>query len=120
MQALCTHDLEKLKRAVEAVSIDDRETLNEVKRTYEKTGYVLDPHTAVGVAAARRVRSDVSGEAPDFIVLATAHPAKFAEIIEPVIGKRVAVPERLQEAMGREKSSVKIAAEYKALRGILT
>lgn len=59
------------------------------------------------------------GERPGFIILATAHPAKFGEIIEPVIGKGVEVPNQLQEAMEREKKSVKIPSEYKTLRGIL-
>jgi len=119
MRALYGDDLARLKKDVEAVSIDDGETLDEVKRTYEKTGYILDPHTAVGVAAARRVRSEMSGDVPDFIVLATAHPAKFAGIIEPVIGVTVNLPKQLQETMQREKKTVKIAAEYGALGGIL-
>lgn len=120
MRSLYKDDLVQLKKDVEAVSTNDRETLDEVKRTYEKTGYILDPHTAVGVAAARQMKGATSGEIPDFLVLATAHPAKFAEIIEPVIGGKVEVPTQLQEAMGREKRGVKIAAEYKALRRILT
>lgn len=119
MRALYKDDLDKLKQDVVAVSIDDRETLDELKRTYEKTGYILDPHTAVGVGAARRVRAAMTSEPPDFIVLATAHPAKFAEIIEPVIGNSVDMPRPLQEALEREKKSVKITCEYEALRRIL-
>jgi threonine synthase len=120
MLALYGNGLEKLKQDVEAVSINDTETLDEVKRTYEKTCYILDPHSAVGVAAARRVRTEISRKALDFIVLATAHAVKFGEIVEPVIGKKMELPTQLEEAMGREKKSVKIAAEYKALRRVLS
>jgi threonine synthase len=120
MNALYENNLEKLRRDVEAISITDDETIDEIKRTYEGTGYILDPHTAVGVAAARRVRSDMSGDAPDSIVLATAYPGKFAEVVEPAINARIPVPDALVAVMEKEKLSVKIAAEYKALRGFLS
>ncbi len=120
MRALYGEDLAKLKLDVEAASVNDQETLEELKRTYEKTGYTLDPHTAVGVAAARRVRSAMRGTPPDFLILATAHPAKFGEIIEPVIGREIAVPRQLRGPMGREKKTLRIAAEYRMLRGILS
>jgi len=116
MRALYGDDLAKLKRDVEAVSVNEQETLDELKHTYEKTSYILDPHTAVGVAAARQVRSAMRGDLPDFIILATAHPAKFAEIIEPVIGRKIEMPKQLKEAMGRKKLSVKIPSEFKSLR----
>jgi threonine synthase len=119
MRALYGNDLAKLKGDVAAVSINDKETLEEIKRTYEKTGSILDPHTAVGIATARRVRSAMRGDESDFIALATAHPAKFAEIIEPLIGMKVAVPQHLQDVMGRKKESVTIAAKYNSLLRIL-
>jgi threonine synthase len=120
MRALYNDDLKRLQTDVSAVSINDTVTFDEIKRTYERTGHILDPHTAVGVAAARRARSAMRGDIPDFIILATAHPAKFGEVIEPVIGRRVEAPRRLQEAMGREKKSARISAEYKEMRQILT
>jgi threonine synthase len=120
MRALYENDLAKLKQDVEAVSVNEQETLHELRRIYEKTGYILDPHTAVGVAAARRVHGEMGADGPAFVVLATAHPAKFAEIIEPVIGVKVKVPRELQEATSKQKKSVAIAAEYKSLLKILT
>jgi threonine synthase len=120
MRALYGDDLAKLKQGVEAVSVNEQETLNELKHTYGKTGYILDPHTAVGVAAARRVQGETSTDSPAFIVLATAHPAKFAETIEPVIGAKVKVPRELQDIMSKQKKSVAIEAEYKSLLRVLT
>jgi threonine synthase len=120
MRALYGDDLEKLKQDVEAISVNEQETLNELKRTYEKTGYILDPHTAVGVAAARRVQGEMSADGPAFAVLATAHPAKFAEIIEPVIGAKVKLPRELQDVTSKQKKSVAIEAEYKSLLKVLT
>ncbi len=119
MRALYEDDLEKLKQDVEAVSVDERETLDEVRRTYEKTGYILDPHTAVGVAAARRARSAMTGDLPSFIVLATAHPAKFAEVVRLVITARILVPEALVAVMEREKISSGVEADYTSLKYLL-
>jgi threonine synthase len=120
MRALYGDDLAKLKEDVEAVSVNERETLDELKRTYEKTGYVLDPHTAVGVAAARRVQRELSANGPAFLVLATAHPAKFAETIEPVISAKVKVPRELQDIMSKQKKSVAIPVNYNSLLKILS
>lgn len=58
------------------------QTLETIKKAYEKEGYILDPHTAVGVAVAEQFRD---GQAPT-ICLATAHPAKFNDAIEQAIG----------------------------------
>jgi threonine synthase len=120
MRALYGDDLAKLKQDVEAVSVNEQETLDELRHTYERTGYILDPHTAVGVAAARRVQGEMSADGPALIVLATAHPAKFAEIIEPVIGTNVKVPRELQDVISKQKKSVAIAADYKSLLKILS
>jgi len=83
----------------------------------ERSGIVLDPHSAVGWLGLREVaagRDDVTG-----IVLGTAHPAKFREEVEPVIGEPVALPARLAECLERPDRSVRIAADLNALRAVL-
>ena len=77
------------------------QTRAEIRRTYEATGEVLDPHTAVGVAAARAARRD-----PDvpMICLATAHPAKFPDAVEQAIGIRPELPEHLADLFDRDES----------------
>lgn len=79
-------------------SVDDEETLAEIRRTHERTGIVLDPHTAVGVAAARRVRAD--SDTP-LVCLATAHPAKFPDAVEAAIGVRPELPAHLADLLER-------------------
>ncbi|MCZ6869078.1 MAG: threonine synthase [Gammaproteobacteria bacterium] len=66
---------------IEAISIDTDATLAEMREVYERHRYVLDPHTAVGVAAARRLPRQSR-----IICLATAHPAKFPESVERALG----------------------------------
>jgi threonine synthase len=74
--------------------IDDAGTLAEIGDTYKRTGMLIDPHTAVAVAAARAHR----GGAP-MVALATAHPAKFADAVEQATGVRPPLPPALGEIM---------------------
>ncbi len=78
-------------------SLDDEQTIAEIRRVWHDHGYVVDPHTAVGIGAARRLRRD--GEA--VVCLSTAHPAKFPDAVERATGSRPPFPERLAEALAR-------------------
>jgi threonine synthase len=118
IQALYGDDLGKLQRDITSVSIGDDETLTEMRRTYERCGYVLDPHTAVGVAAARRILQSGSLAEPT-IVVATAHPAKFPEVVAKALNMTIPLPPQLEEAMGRPRLSVRIPAEYKRVTELL-
>ncbi|MDE2771313.1 MAG: threonine synthase [Bacteroidota bacterium] len=70
---------DRMRQLIRGSSWSDGQTLNSIRRVYEETGYIADPHTAVGLAAAR--------DAPDpVIVLATAHPAKFPDTIQRALG----------------------------------
>ncbi|HEV2185961.1 MAG TPA: threonine synthase, partial [Stellaceae bacterium] len=77
--------------------IDDAGTLDEIGETYRRTGMLVDPHTAIGIAAARARRE---GDAP-IIALATAHPAKFGDAVERATGVRPPLPTALAEMMER-------------------
>jgi len=85
-------DRESMRRLIRGASVTDAETLASIRRVYEETGYVADPHTAVGLEAVRRMRR---GEAAPVVVLATAHPAKFPETVEEAIGITPEAPARL-------------------------
>ena len=76
--------------------VDDDSTLAEIGNTYKGTGMLIDPHTAVAVAAARAQAR--TGAAP-MIALATAHPAKFADAVEQATGVRPPLPSALAEIM---------------------
>jgi threonine synthase len=93
----------------DAVATDDAQTLAQIRETYERVGYVLDPHTAVGVRAARG-RGDP-------ICLATAHPAKFNEAVRQAIGKEAPPPPSLQGLMEKETRCALLDATEDAVRG---
>jgi threonine synthase len=81
-----------------AASIDDATTLELIADVHRRTGYLADPHTAVGIGAARRARRH-----PDLptVCLATAHPAKFPDAVEQATGIRPALPDHLAELLER-------------------
>ena len=80
---------QQVRKDFASASIDQDQTLNTIRECYKSTGYVLDPHTAVGVAAAERLSHSLD-EQP-VVCLATAHPAKFPAAVRKAIGRE---PER--------------------------
>lgn len=113
-------DLARLRATVEAVPVDDvatRETIEEVARV---SGYVLDPHTAVGIAALERHRSAAGiGADTPCIVLSTAHPIKFRAIVEPAIGRPLDVPARVAALDERPLDVAPLPNDLAALREAL-
>ncbi len=84
-----------------AARVDEAQTLEMIGQVYRETGgYLIDPHTAVGVAAARRglVDSDVP-----MVTLSTAHPAKFPEAVEQATGVRPKLPAHMEGLFEREE-----------------
>jgi threonine synthase len=84
----------------DAASVDDAGTLAVIRELHERTGMLVDPHTAVGIGAARACRRDP--EVP-MVCLATAHPAKFPDAVEQATGVRPALPARLADLLDREE-----------------
>ncbi len=84
--------LESLRGRYGAYASNDDETLATIKAVHAETGRIIDPHTAVAVAAARRMKRT----GVPTVVLATAHPAKFPDAVRRAIGSLPAVPERLK------------------------
>lgn len=117
LQFVYKNHVEAMRRDIEAVSVTDEETLDEIRRTYERTGTILDPHTAVGVHSARTVFGSVFSK--PVIVAATAHPGKFPEVIEKALGTKMPVPTSLLKSLDQPKRSVKIAPEYQTVRNLL-
>jgi len=90
--ALHGGSLEELRAKVWSTSVNEQETREAIRRVYETTGYVLDPHGAVGWVAAERLRREQGDDRP-IIALLTAHPAKFGDAIEEELGFRPELPE---------------------------
>jgi threonine synthase len=98
-----------------ALAVDRKQTLGAIRDFYSASGYILDPHTAVGVKAGRDL---AGGEAP-VVCLATAHPAKFPEAVQEAIGIPPEAPPSLAGIDTRDKRCDIIAAETGAVREFL-
>ncbi len=111
-------DLDALRRDVGATSVSDDETRRCIREVYDATGRIIDPHTAVGYLGLKRELADRRAPA-DAILIATAHPAKFREVVEPVIGAEVPLPRRLAAHLEKDRQVTPIDPVYEELRSIL-
>ena len=107
--------LEAIRADISAARYDDEQICRAIAETLERTGYLLDPHGACGYLALREgLREDETG-----VFLETAHPAKFRDRVEPVIGRSIEIPARLAEFMRGKKLSVELPADFGAFRDFL-
>ncbi|WP_395665184.1 threonine synthase [Methylocella sp.] len=90
--------LDAVRAEFDAFSVSEPETTAEIARLWRESEYVADPHSAVGLAAARR-EIFARGAATPVVALGTAHPAKFPDAIEAAIGLRPALPPHLDGLM---------------------
>ena len=109
-------DPTRLRKDVSAISISDDETAACIAEVYDRTGYVLDPHSAVGVRAHERSPERGLGAT---VVLATAHPAKFPDVVEKAIGREVPLPPGIAGVMTAEEHIRNIEANLGALSAAL-
>ncbi len=89
----------------------------EMGRVYRASGMIIDPHSAVGVHAARRALA--AAPATPVIALATAHPAKFPDAVERATGVRPRLPERLSDLMERKEAIVVLPNDGRAVADYL-
>jgi threonine synthase len=98
---------QEARRLFEGHAVDDRATLRSIAQTHAETGILIDPHTAIGVAAARRAMRATPGETP-IVALATAHPAKFPDAVEQATGIRPPLPAALADLLERPERIVRL------------
>ena len=115
MQWLYGCDLEAMRKDVSSSVHQDVEVKATIKDVFDRTGYLLDPHSAIGYLGLTKGQS-AQGKGQG-IFLATAHPAKFSEIVEPVIGKTIDRPAALAEALARPRQILRLDATLSAIKG---
>ena len=92
----------------------EEETMATIKSTYDRTGEVLCPHSAVGV----KVADDHLGATP-MITLATAHPAKFPAAVKEASGRDAALPPRMSDLMNREERVTKVPNDLNTIEMLI-
>ena len=117
VQSLYNSDLMALRQDIVGFAYEDTQVIAEIGHVYREHGYVLDPHSAIAWLALQ----DRLVDQPDArgVFLATAHPAKFREVVEPAIGRSIELPRALAEAISRPRHSISMPADYNALEDFL-
>ena len=111
-------NLNAIRKDLLSWSFQNDENKKSIGDSIEKYNYLMDPHTAVGLLGLEKYQKENKKDHIG-IVLATAHPGKFTEIIEPIIDDNVPIPAQLQKTMKKEKNSIIIPANYSYLKDFL-
>ena len=112
---LFNNDIEALRSAFSSYSFTDDATRNTMKEIYTTSGYVADPHGAVGYLGLKKYGLN---ENEFGVFLETAHPVKFLDVVEETLPVSVEIPEQIQKVINNKKVSVK-AANYQDLKDFL-
>jgi threonine synthase len=114
---LFDNEFGKLTNVLSSYSISDNDTRNTIKEVFSRDGYLLDPHGAVGYLALEQHVQQKAGAKGIF--LETAHPVKFFDVVEPIIGKEVPMPESIKAIVDLKKQSLKMDVRYEDLQSVL-
>ncbi len=110
-------DIDDLRHAVSATSVTDEEISARIRTEHAAHGLVWCPHTAVAAEAYRKLPQERRDK--HWVIVGTAHAAKFREIVEPLIGRRLGMPSALQALFDRPSQFEEIPASLEALRAAL-
>ncbi|MDE0808798.1 MAG: threonine synthase [Alphaproteobacteria bacterium] len=105
--------LDRVNTLFGATAVDDAATTARIRSTFAATGEILDPHSAIGIEAAVRMRKakTLSSDVP-VVSIATAHPSKFPDAVVDAIGTRPALPPRMADLMDREEHFTVLANDF--------
>lgn len=110
-------DLARARDDFTAARCTDDQTLTVMKNCYDRTGYVIDPHTAVGMAAAAPVME--ADPATPMVMLACAHPAKFPAAVKTALGFEPRVPPRLASVMKKAEHLMVMPNDASKIRKLI-
>lgn len=107
-------DAGELRRTLAAQSVDDAAIRSTIVQAWQQHGEIVCPHTACAMQVLQQLRE--AGSAGDWAVVATAHPAKFPEVVEPLIGAEVALPRALARMLERPSTAEPLPDDAGTLR----
>jgi threonine synthase len=110
-------DLGLLRRDLSGQRVSDEETREAIRHVHNRYGHLLDPHTAVGFVALERALGERSGTVG--VLLATASPAKFADVLEPVLGRAIPLPIELARGLEAERRVTPLEPTFRSLSDLL-
>ena len=112
-------DLDAMRRDIGGTRFTDGEVCATIRRVYEERGYLLDPHSAIAYQGLVGQLGQVGQVRRLGVFLATAHPAKFAEIVDPIVGRAMDKPAPLAHALARPRHIIRIHPSLDAVKATL-
>jgi len=107
-------DVEQLRRRITAYAVSDEETRSTIRADHRALGRIWCPHTATAAHVYRQVARNRAAE--HWVIVATAHPAKFSEIVEPLVGETIPVPPALARLLQLPRREQDLTPTLDALR----
>ena len=114
---LFQHDHSKIKNEITGYFFSDDETRTAMKDVFKKQNYMLDPHGAIGYLGLKKFQSQHSKTVG--VLLETAHPAKFLEVVESTLQTKVQVPDALNYFLQRKKASLECKSDFASFKDLL-
>lgn len=114
-------NFQQLSAQLKSYQISDSDTKSTIARVYKTFNYTLDPHGAVAFIAAEKFikEQELTASTPSTLralILETAHPVKFPEVVEEAIGQTIPIPASVAYLLNREKVSIPLSATYAAFK----
>lgn len=108
-------EISKARAVFEAKQVDDKTTSEVMAHLQQATGYVTDPHTAVGIEASKLLNADAAPR----VTLSTAHPVKFGEAVQSATGISPELPSHMADLYDREEGYAELANDITALQTLI-
>lgn len=116
---LYPESIENIRKDIYSETYSDEETRKAIKEVFQNTGYIIDPHGAVGYLALKGYAKKHNLEEFTGIILETAHASKFKDIVEDTIHTTIPIPDRLAACMQKEKKSILLSSDYNDFKNFL-
>ncbi|MHA8065050.1 threonine synthase [Aquirufa sp. ROCK2-A2] len=118
MKLLAGGEWNKVSSLIKGYYTQDDQTQKTMKDVFEKTNYIMCPHTAVAYDGLAQFKQDYP-ENITGIILSTAHYAKFLPTVESTLGQKVSIPSRLSELLDKEKVAISLGTDYEGFKNYL-
>jgi len=117
IMSLFNRNLNEIAKHIHGFTFNDEQTREIISHIFEKKGYLMDPHGAVGYLGLqeyRKLDSEFTG-----VFLGTAHPVKFRDVVEPLVSVTIDIPDRLQMVLVKDKQAISLSSDFDDFKNYL-
>ena len=108
------NELKKIRESFLSESLSEEETKSVIYETYKNQGILIDPHTAIGIGVVKKISL-----AGNTVILATAHPSKFSDVVTQVTGIQPELPENLKNILIVKEKYQKLPTDLKSIQNYI-